>query len=567
MSAHAGGAPRKREASAAGHREIEAKYVVPDPATFERLLALETIGGYRLAPRGAFELTDRYLDTAERDLLDAGYSCRRRVRDGGAVAVVTVKSMGGARGAVHRRIEEEWEIPPGSPPEAWPAGPALELLRRLAGGRPLVELLTLRQRRAERDVIRADRKVAVLSLDRVEFAGHAEGLSHELEIELTAEGAASDLRALEPVLLPFGLRPQGQSKFARALALLDPGATGADPGAKREGSHSAVAPAPERRAAGERKKGAKRIGVLAADLMSEAGRKILRFHRDQMLAHEAGTIAGEDPEELHDMRVATRRQRAALRIVQPHLRKKAIRPVRDGLRALAGALGAVRDLDVMLAAAADYQSKLPAAERPAFQGLLDSWARTRDAARAKMLEHLRGRAYADFKQQYAKFLDAPPASERAPEDGEIPHPALVAHVLPAEIWSHYGDMRAFDPMLPSASVETLHALRVEGKRLRYVLEFFREVLDPCVAKPIASIVALQDHLGELQDAVVAIRLAGAFLSSPTAAAAPAAAAAATRYIATRRTRIEALRRGLGRPWRSLSGSGFKSCLARAAASL
>ena len=55
-------------------------------------------------------------------------------------------------------------------------------------------------------------------------------------------------------------------------------------------------------------------GVLASDNVAEAGRKVLRFHLARMIAREPGTREGSDPEELHGMRVATRRMRAAWRV-------------------------------------------------------------------------------------------------------------------------------------------------------------------------------------------------------------------------------------------------------------
>jgi CHAD domain-containing protein len=311
----------------------------------------------------------------------------------------------------------------------------------------------------------------------------------------------------------------------------------------------------------------RRFGVRPADPMSEAGRKILRMHFEEMIAKEAGTRSGEDPEELHDMRVATRRQRAALRIVSPHLRRKATRPVRDGLRALGGVLGAVRDLDVLLDAACAYRSTLPAEEARAFQVLVDSWTRRRDAARVQMLAHLHGQAYADFKEEYARFLDTPGAGARVPTAGETPRPTLVAHVVPAEIWAHYAAVRAFGTVLPWASFEVLHALRIESKGLRYLLEFFREGLDPCVEEAIEAVVAVQDHLGELQDAVVTIALVRDFLAAPEAAASPEAATAAGRYLESRQSRIQELRGGVARPWIGVSAPAFKACLARAAAAL
>ncbi len=311
----------------------------------------------------------------------------------------------------------------------------------------------------------------------------------------------------------------------------------------------------------------RRPGVLPADPVSEAGRKILRLHFEEMIAKEAGTLAGEDPEELHDMRVATRRQRAALRIVGPHFRRKAIRPVRDGLRTLGGVLGAVRDLDVLLDAARAYRSSLPAEEARALQVLVDSWTRRRDAARLQLLAHLDGQAYADFKEEYARFLDTPGAGARVLTAGEAPRPTLVTHVVPAEIWAHYAAVCAFGTVLPWGSVEMLHALRIESKGLRYLLEFFREGLDPCVEEAIEAVVVVQDHLGELQDAVVTIGLVRDFLAAPEAAASPEAATAAGRYLESRQSRIEELRGGVDRPWMGVSDPAFKSCLARAAAAL
>ena len=53
--------------------------------------------------------------------------------------------------------------------------------------------------------------------------------------------------------------------------------------------------------------------------MDEAARKTLLFHFERMLKHEPGTREGEDAEELHDMRVATRRMRAALRVFDGYI--------------------------------------------------------------------------------------------------------------------------------------------------------------------------------------------------------------------------------------------------------
>jgi CHAD domain-containing protein len=333
---------------------------------------------------------------------------------------------------------------------------------------------------------------------------------------------------------------------------------GAPPGAALH----AEPPAPHRL-----RRRTKRAKIFPADPVAEAGRKMLRLHFAEMLAKEAGTLGGEDPEALHDMRVATRRQRAVLRMVAPHFRRSAVRPVREGLRTLAGLLGAVRDLDVLLASARANRSSLPAWEARAPALLIDSWTRRRDAARVRLRAHLEGEPYAEFREEYAHFVDTPGAGARVRTPGEPPRPTLVAHVVPAEIAAHYAAVCAFGTVLPWASVETLHALRIESKALRYVLEFFREVLDPCVEEAIEAVVALQDHLGELQDAAVAVGLARDFLAGPEAAANPDAATAAGRYLESHQARIAKLRRSVDRPWRGVSSAAFKASLSRASAAL
>ena len=58
--------------------EIEAKYAISDPAVFDTLVDLRAVGRYTLRPTGEREVVDHYLDTADRDLLKAGYACRLR---------------------------------------------------------------------------------------------------------------------------------------------------------------------------------------------------------------------------------------------------------------------------------------------------------------------------------------------------------------------------------------------------------------------------------------------------------------------------------------------------------
>ena len=124
----------------------------------------------------------------------------------------------------------------------------------------------------------------------------------------------------------------------------------------------------------ERINAARSPEVAADDPWAEAGREVLRFHLSRMLARVPGTIAGEDPEEVHAMRVASRRVRAGWRVFGDAFERPVVRDhVRQLRRSSGHSSGTVRDLDVqigILAASRDRRSKR---ERLALAPLVDAW--------------------------------------------------------------------------------------------------------------------------------------------------------------------------------------------------
>ena len=249
-------------------------------------------------------------------------------------------------------------------------------------------------------------------------------------------------------------------------------------------------------------------GVQPEDSLAEAGRKVLRYHFVQMLRHEAGTREGEDIEDLHDMRVATRRMRAAFEVFEAALTRKALRTYLKGLRATGRTLGKVRDLDVFMEKAHHYLASLPEERRDGLRPLLESWGQTREDAREAMVKYLDSQEYETFKLRFDDFLNTPGAGARPVHEAT---PNLVREVAPGLIYDRYAAARAFDSILDSASLEQFHALRIEFKKLRYTVEYFREVLGPQAGDVIEELKALQDHLGDLNDANVATLLLRDFL--------------------------------------------------------
>ncbi len=305
--------------------------------------------------------------------------------------------------------------------------------------------------------------------------------------------------------------------------------------------------------------------VRADAIMTEAARAILRFHAERAHAQLDDARAGDKPQAVHKLRVAVRRQRAALKLFGPYFKPKALRPLRRGLKTLAGRLGAVRDLDVALDAARQYQASLSLDEAAAFDPLLMAWAAERAAAQTRLLKHLESRSFKRLNDRLDQFLDTPGAGERRAVDGT--EPVSVPAALPAQLWQLYGGLRAFAPLLAGAGVAQLHALRIAGKHLRDALEFFAPVLGPRLAPVLLPVVALQDHLGELHDVAVRLDRLAAFQQRRHPRAPKPARRAVAAYAAQQQARLDELCRTATRPFKHLTGRAFRQALGQAAAYL
>lgn len=261
------------------------------------------------------------------------------------------------------------------------------------------------------------------------------------------------------------------------------------------GPHQPAAPPDPQAAAGEpapqRPVGAASVGELAFD--------VLRVQFQQVLAHEAGTRLGQDPEALHDMRVAMRRMRAALKTFRDFLPARVVRLARE-LAWLSAALGKVRDVDVQLARLHAWQQSLEPAERPTLDALSARLERRRETARRRMLVALDSRRHGRLVQRVQRELGRGPG--RLPEAGRRAAAIEAPEIVTRRYKSLIKHGRRIEPTSPP---EQYHRLRIRCKSLRYAVEFHAELWGQPARKLVRSTVALQDLLGEHQDAVVAER--------------------------------------------------------------
>jgi CHAD domain-containing protein len=609
--------------------EIELKYRLKEEAAGDRYLVADELAGFiPITPVRSTQLEDRYLDTADGALARAGFACRlRQTAKGTTVSVKSTSRRPDASG-FHRREELEGPADRTAGPRDWPPSDARSLVLEQCGDAPLVELVTIRQLRRKRH-LQAGETVVELSLDEVDAVARSRVVERfvELEVELV-QGDEGQLVAMDALLADDpGLVVSKGSKLESALAAVR--ATGGRRGrkaivplpeiepederevrrkdpppgddsitdsaseapAEADPADDAVGPrptpvpdpAPRPRAASEpvaagggeraaiatasegpRLTVGKTPGVLADDHVAEAGRKVLRFHFARMLAREAGTRDGKDPEDLHAMRVATRRQRAAWRVFGAAFRPGRTKTYRGNLRDVAARLGAVRDLDVLLEAADAYRADLPTAEQRALEPLLSGWRAHRDDARKLLIRELDSDGYRRWIEDYGEFVRHEGMAV-VPVAPTQPH--RVRDTAASQILAAYETVRAYEPVLRWADVETLHELRIAGKWLRYTLEFVREALSPEANTLIARVTAMQDHLGELHDADVTSHMARSFLVENASALSSLESAAIARYLVVREKDLARLRRTVGRPWRGVAGVAFRRSLGRTIASL
>lgn len=306
-------------------------------------------------------------------------------------------------------------------------------------------------------------------------------------------------------------------------------------------------------------------GIQPDDPMAEAVRKVMYRQYQVMLANEAGCRSGKSIDAVHDMRVATRRLRVALRLFGAYYKRGLVRDLEADLRKTGRTLGAARDLDVFNKTARQYLRSLPKQQRADLDPLLNNWKRQRQIANRTLVDYFDSPRYRRLVDKLGDFLTTPGAG--VANNKASAAPVQVRHVLTSTVWARYEAVRSYEVLLPSATAEVLHALRIECKYLRYTLEFFQEVLGHGVAPVIRQVIAVQDHLGEIQDAEVASKLLAEYLARAYKEQAAASALetadldGVTRYLSHRRDQSRQMAATFPTLWKQIDSVKFRRRLA------
>lgn len=238
-------------------------------------------------------------------------------------------------------------------------------------------------------------------------------------------------------------------------------------------------------------------------------RAALELRLGAMLRHEAGTRSGEDPEDLHQMRVSVRRMRAVLRAARPLLARRWADKLRAELGWLGRALGPVRDLDVLLMRLREVAARFETGQQADAEQLFSALQEERAAARSELLRALASERYAALVERLERAV-----AEPVPVAVQERQVTLVS--LVRKEFDRLGAAVAAAGDQPAD--EMLHELRIDGKRLRYTAELGAPVLGEQARELLRACAAMQDVLGDHQDACVAQQRVTALLAGVGSAA-------------------------------------------------
>lgn len=459
-------------------REIELKLGM-DPAALERLKRHPLVKDSKCGRPTLLTLTSVYYDTPGLDLSRAGITVR--VRSSNHRHVQTVKTAGDRASGLFSRREWEEPVADAAPHPALLTATGLPQLADDGIVSALRPLFATEVRRT-RYLLRGDEWEVELALDRGEIrAGAATEPLCEAELELR-RGTASDLfRIAGAFTAAVPARLLALSKSDRGHRL----AAGARPLPCRAGA----------------------VPVTAEMDVAEGFQAIARGCLHQLLMNEEPLVAARDPEAVHQMRVALRRLRSAIRMFRSVVAGAELSALRDDMRWLLDQLGPARDGEVFLGDILEPALRaMPG--RPGLDTLVDDCRARRDGQMDMAVAAVTDGRFTHLLLALGAWVEGGDWLARAREQP-----------LPERLPSHAGSvLRKWDKRMRKAGrgrlaamePEALHQLRILGKQLRYGCEFMKPLYPRKSLKPFLDALGeVQEVLGWINDVEVAsARLAG-----------------------------------------------------------
>lgn len=252
----------------------------------------------------------------------------------------------------------------------------------------------------------------------------------------------------------------------------------------------------------------KQLVALAPEERADtAARLILEELFVTLQSSVSGVLSDTDPEFLHDLRVAARRTRTALSQTRGVLPETAVEIFLPEFKWLGSVSGRRRDLDVALLGFVQHHQRSDSDE-PHLDPLREFLEEIRTSEHDAVSAALTSQRFTQLVEGWGSFL------QRTPEgvlEGPLASHSIVEIAGPRIMKAFKRIRKRGSGIAADAPASLLHQLRVDGKKLRYLLEFFGGLYSPVnVSNFIKDLKKIQDVLGEFNDAQVELALIGEF---------------------------------------------------------
>ena len=458
----------------AAEREIELKLNIA-PRDIWRLLRLPILRVATMKKMPGKRLISTYYDTADQRLRE--HSIAVRLRQVNGVWLQAVKSEGRVVAGLHDR--HEWECATRANTfdfRDMPDEKFKSTLEKILNDEPLQAAFTTDFTRVSRIVQLGNDTQCELSIDsgRIVANGNEQAIS-EIELELIDGNSRMLFEFARELMTQIPLSVGHESKAQRGFAL-QRGDTAAP--------EKARPPALEKHM--DTRQGF--VAIAAACVQ-------------HLTANEAGCLLGDDPEFLHQMRVAIRRLRTAVQLFSDHLDEPAVLAIGTELRWLGAELGATRDWDVFLEESiAPLLTALP--DHAGLGNIQERLRARRDAVATTSAAAIQTLRYQHLLLDLGAWLtelshDSDAANESA---------KLIDFARDALKRQRKQLIRRAANLL-ELTPEERHRVRISSKRLRYAAEFFSPLFSAKLSKRyIQELANLQAILGSLNDTATSAAL-------------------------------------------------------------
>ncbi len=459
--------------------ENDLTYNLPEPIGLASLLS-GLAARYFVHEDAVMVETVCYLDTFDWRLYDKGLICRRHGNH-----LYTLTDFLG-----EYRIEEEAPAPKKLFPQDFPCGALGEKLLAVAGIRALLPLVEIKRNSLSLQIVNRD---------------HKKVLSGSLEsnyVLISREEQKTQSIPLGGSLRLCGVR--GYDKiFATVAELMQ--AQGLEPGYSEERILRLALAAQGRKP----RDYCSQFSVILdpAETIVHAAQKIFLHLLIGMQRNVPGIIEDIDTEFLHDFRVALRRTRSLLGSMKRVGLPADIAHFQQGLKKIGTFTGPVRDLDVYLLGKNAYQSMLPQGLQEGLAVFFKGLARQRAKELQRLRKALHSPSFQDFMTQWQEYIDNSflPSALAA---GQESCKEVAIKAIKKRLRSILRSGALIGPQSPDTE---LHGLRIQAKKLRYLLEFYRSLFPETEMDILLkSLKRLQDNLGNFNDLSVQQNMLGQY---------------------------------------------------------